>query len=80
MVSLIYKILLSFDTLAFNRKIIQWSADCELTFSQQDWDKINESYMVSTTLLMIKMQSLKLLNRWFITPDKVCRLLQLQIG
>lgn len=60
--SLIYKILLSFDKKASKTKITQWSRDCEIIFSAEDWaiinNIINNPFMVTTSLLNIKLLSL----------------------
>lgn len=69
LISNLYQILLNQDIMAFDNKIRVWTKDCNYHFTREMWSKINRSYMVTTSLLTIKLQSIKLLNRWYLPPD-----------
>lgn len=71
MISSMYKILLKLDDTAFDGKIIKWSEHGKIPITQDIWSNINNSYIVSTSVLSIKMLFIKLLNRWYVTSKKL---------
>lgn len=70
-ISFLYNILLNLDQVAFQQKINKWSKDCDCILTQKNWQICNKSYVGTTSLLNIKLQCLKMLNRWYITPEKI---------
>lgn len=68
--SLVHPCMLILDVKVFDAKIKKWSLDCGTQLTLRDWSVITGSYITSTSLLNIKLQSIKLLNRWYINPDK----------
>lgn len=69
--SVIYKSLLATDKDPFLSPMKKWGVDCGKHFTTQDWTKIKESYVVLANALPLKLQTIKLLYRWYLTPRQI---------
>lgn len=69
--SIIYKLLLALDKEPFLSPLKKWEKDCEKTFTTQDWTKIKDSFVVLASALPLKLQTIKLLYRWYLTPRQI---------
>lgn len=72
--SAIYKILLDLDMKPNTTYLEKWERDCNTTFTQQTWDTLFSSCLTSTNITPLKLQSIKLLYRWYTTPAKLYKL------
>lgn len=69
--STIYKILLSLDPEPFKPTLAKWRRDCRKTLTDQDWNILQHSYAMTTSSLLLKLQMIKLLYRWYLTPKQL---------
>lgn len=71
LISQIYQILLKMEDSKDGSLLRKWSQDCHIDITGDIWKQIMGSFMVRTSQMNIKMHSLKLLNRWYLSPDRV---------
>lgn len=69
--SLIYKLLINMEMKPNVSLVGKWQQDCSTTFSHKRQEDMFTSRALSSTILPIKLQSLKLLYRWYTTPLKL---------
>lgn len=68
---MIYQILLDFGTKISLANVIAWECNCRATFSDLMREQLHTTQMTKTSILPIKIQAIKLLHRWYITPTQL---------
>lgn len=71
MISQIYTILQDIEDSKDPPIIAKWNKDCTSDITRENWDQISTSFMISTSLLNIKISLLKLIHRWYLTPTRI---------
>lgn len=49
--------------------IAAWEKDCKTMYLELAWDQLHSTYMTTMSIIPIKMQGIKLLYRWYMTPS-----------
>lgn len=71
LISQIYTILQNLEDLKDPPVLARWNNDCSKIITRDDCNFTSSSFMISTNLLTIKLSSLKLIHRWYLTPVRV---------
>lgn len=69
--SVIYRILLQMETKVDTSNIEIWERDCKFSFPKPLRDKLHLTSMTITRVIPLKLQGIKLLYRWYITPSRL---------
>lgn len=64
--SSVYKILLKTDEKPLLQALNKWGKDCKKQFTREDRGAFFQSYMMTTSFLPLKLQTIKLLHRWYL--------------
>lgn len=67
--SILYHILLDYMPPAMDAHRKQWERECGRSLDSNLWDAIYQKSVLSTNISSLRLQAIKLLNHWYVTPS-----------